>query len=131
MDLHMRMAEPELDSNDKIVGGRIYRPNFRMQESMKVMEMYFRLHNTFRRLHGFKVFTMYLPLPWGWDQAGYRRAKEREELWEFCESERVRIQELVGRKILGENYDHFSRDGNRNSASQWEVLTWYQHEPAS
>ena len=129
INLHMHMAKPEVDSNGKIVGRRTYRPNFRMQHSEKVMNMYFRLLNTFRRLHELKGFTMYLPLPWGWDQAGYRRAKRREELWQVYESERVRVQELLGRKILGENYDHFSRDGNRNSTSQWEILTWYQNEP--
>ena len=128
IDLHMHMADPEVN-NGTVVGGRTYRPDFTKEQSEKVITMYIRLLDTFRRLNGFKWFTMHLPLHWGWDQAGYHRRKRSEELWEAHESKRVRMQEFLGRTILGENYDQFSRDSNRKSKSQWEELTWYKYEP--
>ena len=124
MDLHIHMADPEVDYGT-VVGGRIYRGNFTKQQFEKFITMYVCLLDTFRRLHGFKCFTMHLALPSGWNQADYQRWKRNEELWESCEWQRVHMQETLGRRILGENYDHFSRDGNRKSNSQWEVLTWY------
>ena len=128
MDLQMHMADAEV-SNGTIVGGRIYHPNYTKQHFEKVITMYVRLLDTFRRLDGFKCFTTYLALPSGWKQAGYHRWKVSEELWEAYERQRVHMQEILGRRVLGENYDQFSRDGNRKSNSQWEVLTWYKYEP--
>lgn len=117
MNLHMHMADPEEDSNGTVVGGRTYRPNFTKEQSKKAIIMYVRLLKTFTRLRGFKGFTMHLALPWGWDQADYRRPYRSEELWEAYERKCVHMQEFFGRKILGENYDQFSRDSNRKSNS--------------
>lgn len=128
MDLHMHMADAEVN-NGSIVGSRVYHPNSNREQSKKVIAMYVRVLNTFRRLHGFKGFTMHLALPWGWEWAGYHRPKLNEELWEAYESKRVGMQEFAGRKILGEKYNQFSRNSNRKSDSQWEVLTWYKYEP--
>ena len=71
MDLHMHMADPEVN-NGTVVGGRIYRANITKQQFEKVITMYIRLLATFRRLNGFKCFTMHLELPSGWNQAGYQ-----------------------------------------------------------
>ena len=128
MDLHMHMADSEEDDNGTVVGARIYRPNLTKEHSKKVIRMYVRLLNTFTRLRGFKGFTMHLALPWGWDQAGYHRPYRSEELWEAYKRKRVHMQEIFGRKIVGENYDQFSRDSNRKSNSQWEELAFYRYK---
>ena len=65
MDLRMHMAEPETD-NGTVVGGRIYRPNFKKEQSRKVIDMYVRLINTFSApisiQRPYYVFTVALEL---------------------------------------------------------------------
>ena len=127
MDLHMHMADPETYAGT-VVEGRIYRPNLTKEQSKKVIAMYVRLLNTFTPLFRFKGFTMHLALPWAWDQSGYHRPERSGELLAAYEQKRVRMQEIFGRKFLGEKSDPVSRDSNRESNSQWEELTWTKYE---
>lgn len=127
INLHIHMADPDTDSGI-VVGGRIYRPNLTKEQSRRVVTMYIRLLNTIPPLNRFEGFTMHLAVPWGWDQTGYHRPQRSDELWEAYEKRRMRMQEVLGRSIIGDQIDQVLIDSSSKSKSQWLERLWTKYE---